>query len=60
MENITIHRYSEKESEQYAGCIQPVDHSWILYVRRDGGKPELHERDPKTGAIHGQKPAVTT
>ncbi len=56
MQNITIHRYSEKDDAVYAAAIQPADHTWILYVRRDGKAPELHtDRDPTTGAVRSLK-----
>jgi len=52
MQNLSIQRWSSKDSPDYAGCVQPADRTWILYVRRDGGAPELHTgRDPKTPAL---------
>lgn len=36
MPKITVVRYDEREQEEFAGCVQPADCSWILLVRRDG------------------------
>lgn len=52
MPKLLVTRYTEKDSPIWSGCVQPPDHSWILYVRRDGGLPVLYtDRDPVTGAV---------
>jgi hypothetical protein len=41
MQNIHVKRYDHPESTAYAGTIEPEDGSWLLFIRQDGGVPEL-------------------
>ncbi len=48
---IRVGRYEEKDQTEYAGFVEPHDQTWILFIRRDNGRPVLFkDRDPKTGA----------
>lgn len=53
MSTLTIGRYDHPSiTEDYAGWIEPADHSWIIFL--DGhGKPAVYyaERDADGGVI---------
>lgn len=50
MQNISIQRYSHPQPGGWAGCIEPDDRSWILYIHSEGWTVFFGKRDPNTGA----------
>ncbi len=44
-QNVTINRYADPNLA-WEASIEPEDGSWILFTRRDGGRPALWLRAP--------------
>lgn len=51
MGNIRVGRYAPEKVGEWAGWIEPEDHSWIMFVQKDGCVRVFLNRDPTTGAV---------
>lgn len=47
--NFKVSRYSD--SKNWAGCIEPDDRSWIMFVDKDNRPTVFLNRDPETGGV---------